>query len=85
MSGVFGDIRRHGDFRMYHNNGDPHADDSELTFGARLVSRSVWNSDWMLVIPGSILHVDPATGLRKLADNITDIKLYFLTTCHQGQ
>jgi len=85
VSGVFGDIRRHGDFRMYHNNGDPQADDSELTFGARLVSRSVWNSDWMLVIPGSILHVDPATGLRKLADNITDIKLYFLTTCHQGQ
>jgi len=85
VGGVFGDIRRHGDFRMYHNNGDPEADDSELIMDSRLITRSVWNSEWMLVIPGAGLHVDPLTGLKNLADNITDIKLYFLTTSHQGQ
>lgn len=85
VGGPFGEVRRHGDFRMYHNNGDPEADDSELVMDSRLVSRSVWNSQWMLVIPGSGLGTDPDASLRKLADNIADIKLYFLTTSHQGQ
>ncbi len=85
VGGFFGDVRRHGDFRMYHNNGDPEADDSELIMDSRLISRSIWNSEWMLVIPGSGLDADPAAGLKKLADKITDIKIYFTTTSHQGQ
>lgn len=85
VGGSFGDVRRHGDFRMYHNNGDPEADDSELIMDSRLVSRSLWNSQWMLIIPGSGLGTDPDASLRKLADQITDIKLYFTTTSHQGQ
>ena len=85
VGGAFGEIRRHGDFRMYHNNGDPAADDSELVMDSRLISRSLWNSQWMLIIPGSGLGADPDAGLKKLADKITDIKLYFTTTSHQGQ
>jgi hypothetical protein len=85
VDGSFGELRRFGDFRIYHDNGDPEADDSELVMDSRLVGRSVWNSQWMLVIPGSGLGVDPDASLRKLADNITDIKLYFLTSSHQGQ
>lgn len=85
VDGSFGELRRFGDFRIYHDNGDPEADDSELVMDSRLVGRSVWNSQWMLVIPGSGLGADPDASLRKLADNITDIKLYFLTTTHQGQ
>lgn len=84
-NGSFGELRRHGDFRIYHNNGDPEADDSELIMDTRLISRSVWNSQWMLVIPGSGLAADPAEGLRRLADHVSDIKLYFQTTSHQGQ
>lgn len=85
VDGSFSDLRRHGDFRIYHNNGDPEADDSELVQDSRLIGRSVWNSQWMLVIPGGGLGVDPHESLIKLADNITDIKLYFTTFSHQGQ
>ncbi|MBK1814274.1 choice-of-anchor D domain-containing protein [Luteolibacter yonseiensis] len=85
VDGSFSDLRRHGDFRMYHDNGDPEADDSELIMDSRLISRSVWNSQWMLVIPGAGLDANPEAGLQKLTDNISDIKLYFLTYSHQGQ
>ena len=64
---------------------DPEADDSELIMDSRLISRSIWNSEWMLIIPGSGLAADPAAGLKKLAEKITDIKIYFTTTSHQGQ
>ncbi len=85
VDGLFGSLRRHGDFRVYHDNGDPQADDSEITLDTRLIGRSVWNSEWMLVIPGAGLHVDAEEGLRRLANNITDIKLHFMTYSHQGQ
>ncbi len=85
VDGAYGEARRHGDFRMYHNNGDPDADDSELVFNSRLIGRSVWNSEWMLIIPGAGLHADPLTGVTRLSDTIRDIKLYFQTYSHQGQ
>ncbi|MEO6475878.1 MAG: choice-of-anchor D domain-containing protein [Luteolibacter sp.] len=85
VDGGYGEPRRHGDFRMYHDNGDPEADDSELVLDSRLIGRSVWNSEWMLVIPGAGLSADPITGLTKLSDTIGDIKLYFKTYSHQGQ
>ena len=81
----FGQLRRHGDFRMYHDNGDPAADDSELILDSRLISRSVWNSQWLLIIPGASLHVDPLTGLNKFVETISDIKLHFQTYTHEGQ
>ncbi len=85
IDGSFSDLRRYGDFRMYHDNGDPEADESELIMDSRLISRSVWNSQWLLIIPGAGLDADPEAGLKKLTDNISDIKLYFLTYSHQGQ
>lgn len=85
IDGAFGELRRHGDFRMYHDNGDPEPDDSETISSNRLVSRSLWNTEWMLIIPGANLHADPNVGLEQLADTIQDIKLYFLTYSHQGQ
>jgi hypothetical protein len=70
---------------MYHDNGSPEADDSELVFNSRLVGRSVWNSEWMLVIPGAGLHANPLTGVTRLAETIGDIRLHFQTYSHQGQ
>ena len=69
---------------MYHDNGGT-IDDSELTLDSRLIGRSVWNSEWMLIIPGANLHADPKTGVERFADNISDIKLHFKTYSHQGQ
>jgi len=83
VDGGFSQLRRHGDFRMYHDNGGT-ANDSELTLDSRLTGRSVWNSEWLLIIPGSYLHVNPNTGLTTLADTVSDIKLHFKTYSHQG-
>lgn len=85
VDGTFAQLRRHGDFRMYHDNGDPDADDSELILDSRLIGRSVWNSEWMLIIPGAGLNVDPLAGLTQFADTVSDIKLHFKTYSHQGQ
>ncbi len=84
IDGGFGQLRRHGNFRMYHDTDDAIADD-ELTLDTRLISRSVWNSEWMLIIPGANLHADPDIGLEKFAADVSDIKLHFKTYSHQGQ
>ncbi|MGJ8640236.1 MAG: hypothetical protein ACSHYA_12675 [Opitutaceae bacterium] len=85
IDGSFGQLRRHGDFRMYHDSGDTNVNDSELILDSRLIGRSVWNSEWLLIIPGANLHVDPDEGLKQFAEEITDIKLHFKTYSHQGQ
>ena len=92
VDGEFGSLRRHGDFRMY---GYAASDDGFLgqfdagmdaiSFDTRLMGRSVWNSQWHLIIPGSSLHPDGLTGLNRLIENISDIKLHFVTYSHQGQ
>lgn len=85
VDGGFSDLRRHGDFRVYHDNGNPQANDSELILDSRLIGRSVWNSDWLLIIPGATLGADPNTALIKLAESLSDIKLHFKTYSSQGQ
>ena len=84
IDGSFASLRRHGDFRVYHNAGE-YVDDSELIFDSRLIGRSVWNSEWLLIIPGANLGADPDAALKTLAESISDIKLYFQTYSHQGQ
>lgn len=86
--------RRHSAFRAHHDSGT--FDDAELCSNARLVGRSVWNSQWVLIIPGRSLLADPEEGLDRLiyggkkADGsrdgcgITDIRLYFKTYSYGG-
>ena len=50
----------------------------------RLVGRSVWNSQWKLVIPGDTLLADPKEGLSRLIQTLTDIKLYYTTYSYSG-
>ena len=79
VDGGFAELRRHGDFVMHNDTVDG------VDFDTRLVSRSVWNSEWLLIIPGAGLDADPMTGLEAFAENVTDIELNFLTYSHQGQ
>ncbi|MCP4742780.1 MAG: hypothetical protein GY871_11250 [Actinomycetales bacterium] len=78
VDGDFGTPRRHGDFRMYLDGGDTVRD-------TRLIGRSVWNSQWLLIIPGANLHPDPQTGVTEFINNVSDIKLHLETYSHQGQ
>jgi len=92
VDGEFGSLRRHGDFRMYGYDSDTDgflgqfdAGMDAISFDTRLMGRSVWNSQWIFIIPGTNLHPDPQTGLTRFIENVSDIRLHFVTYSHQGQ
>jgi hypothetical protein len=69
-----------------------------MTFDSRLVGRSVWNTRWLLIIPGRSLLADPDEGLERFIhgpeviggngdrteNGISDIKLFFHTYAYSG-
>jgi polymorphic membrane protein len=92
---VFASIRRYVRFRAYPDGG---FDPSEMTYDSRLVGRSVWNTQWLLIIPGASLLGDPDEGLEQFingpeilggggertGNGVTDIKLFFKTYAYSG-
>ena len=50
----------------------------------RLIGRSVWNSQWKLVIPGRTLLNNPDEGLDRFIRTVKDIKLNFVTYSYAG-
>ena len=50
----------------------------------RLVGRSVWNSQWKLIIPGPTLFNNPNEGLDRFIQTVTDVKLHFVTYSYSG-
>lgn len=84
IDGSYGDVRRHADFRMFHEaDGDHAADDDNNS--TRLMARSVWNSQWLLIIPGAGLYYDSTEGLKRFTESVSDIMLNFKTYSHNGQ
>jgi hypothetical protein len=77
LGGSFADIRQFASFRAYHDGGG--FDPAETTTDTRLIGRSVWNTDWMLIIPGGTLLSDPNQGIDLFLNSISDIKLFFQT------
>ena len=89
-------IRRHSDFRAYHDSG--YLNESEMTFDSRLIGRSVWNTRWLLIIPGRNLLYDAEEGIERFihgpeviggfgertGHGISDIKLFFHTYAYSG-
>ncbi len=82
LGGTFADIRRYAGIRAYHDSGD--FDPTEATTDSRLIGRSVWNSQWMLVIPGGTLLNDPNAGLDEFINSVSDIKIFFQTYSYPG-
>jgi hypothetical protein len=68
----FGAIRRFSSFRAYGYDlaelealgASGSSPEAEITVDTRLVARSVWNTRWLLIIPGTTLNADPVHGLR---------------------
>ena len=89
-------IRRHSDFKAYHDSG--YLDKEEMTYDTRLIGRSVWNSRWLLIIPGASLLYEPNEGLDTFIDGpevvggggersgygISDIRIFFETYAYSG-
>jgi len=78
LNGRFGGQRRFSDFRAYPEELGEGVKDT------RLVGRSIWNTRWVLIIPGATLHADPEVGLDRFVDQVTDIKLIFDTYGQSG-
>jgi hypothetical protein len=95
LSDTYGDIRRMSSFRAYHDSGVYLP--SQSISDSRLIGRSVWNTEWMLIIPGGTLSYDSEEGLNRFihgqlnldgttrdGDGITDILLHFQTYGFSG-
>jgi hypothetical protein len=89
-----GNIRRFGRFRAYHDDGFELGD---FTKDTRLVGRSVWNTKWLLIIPGGTFLNDPVNGLdtfilglpvpgtpQRDGNGNTDIQFLFETYGYSG-
>ncbi|MBL9127967.1 MAG: hypothetical protein JNL97_09990, partial [Verrucomicrobiales bacterium] len=79
--GSFAAIRRHSAFRAYQ---DAEFDLDQFNESTRLVGRSVWNTQWVLIIPAAYLHGIPGKGLDQFIQSVDDIKLYFQTYSVSG-
>lgn len=51
---------------------------------SRLIGRSVWNSQWKIVIPGNTLLNDPKEGLDRFIRSVSDIRVLFQTYSYSG-
>ncbi len=91
--GSFGAIRRYPSFRAYHDSGN--FDPAETIQDSRLIGRSVWNTEWLLIIPAGTLHSDRAEGIARFiegpeidgartGDGVYDISLFFQTYAYSG-
>ncbi len=82
--------RRFSAMRAYHDRGQFDAD--ETISNSRLIGRSVWNTKWLLIIPGRLLLSDPDAALDRFiygpdsdGKGIKDIKINFQTYSIQGE
>jgi subtilisin-like proprotein convertase family protein len=78
----FAQIRRYSSFRAYHDLGV--YDDTQSTKDSRLVGRSVWNTDWVLIIPGGTLLNNPDQGLEQFIDSVSDILISLQSYSYAG-
>ncbi|MFT4640025.1 MAG: hypothetical protein ACI8T1_003350, partial [Verrucomicrobiales bacterium] len=49
-----------------------------------LIGRSVWNSQWKIVIPAYTLLNDEEEGLDRFVRSVKDIQIFLRTYSHSG-
>jgi len=95
LGGEFFLRRRFASLRAYHDDG---FDVSQMSGNSRLIGRSVWNTQWLLIIPGGTLLADADKGLNQFIhghelapgsgmydeEGVKDIKLFFQTYSYSG-
>ncbi len=102
----FDQVRHFAAFRAFPENNaqlywcdNSVIEPSEIVSNSRLIGRSVWNSRWLLILPGRTLLADPDEGLQRFifgagtgagpahrdGNGVKDIRLFFHTYSIQGQ
>ncbi len=99
LSGEFGAVGGQRQYSSIDATTESQAiplDTTHIQTDSELIGRSVWNTQWMLVIPGvSLLGSDPDEGLQRFiagalvngqrtGNGVTDIKIYFQTYSYSG-
>ena len=91
VDGSFVDRIRFSDFRAFTESiggpdgADPWNDaDAAAATSSRLYGRSVWNTRWLLIIPGANLGPNPETALQRFVDTVKDIEVQFQTYSNPG-
>jgi hypothetical protein len=82
VNDTFFKIRRNAGFLALHDGGTNW--NNNLIRDSRLIGRSVWNTRWLLIIPGASLNFDPDKGLDDFINTISDIKFIFETYSYAG-
>ncbi len=77
-------LRKHQAFRPVNDPAFFYSSiPSEFT-NSRLIGRSVWNSQWKIVIPAYTLLSNEQDGLTRFVRSVKDIKLFLRTYSHSG-
>ena len=77
-------IRKHQGMRAVSDPGLFNGDFPIIYSSARLIGRSVWNSQWKIVIPAITLLRDEQTGLNNFTASVSDIQLFLRTYSNSG-
>ncbi len=89
LSGELGASRRFARFRAYHTDPNSTFDPTQVSFDSRLIGRSVWNTEWLMIIPAETLRgptlADKIAGLQTFIQSVSDIKLFFQTYSFPGK
>ncbi len=75
-------IRRYSAFRAHEDTGTYSS--SETTTDSRLIGRSVWNTRWVLIIPGAYMLADANAALDEFIGGVNDISFFFETYSYSG-
>jgi hypothetical protein len=76
--------RKHGAFRAVDDPAYFYSSVPAEFTNSRLIGRSVWNTQWKIVIPAYSLLNDEQTGLDRFAQSVSDIKLFLRTYSNSG-
>lgn len=76
--------RKHQAFRAISDPSFLYSTMPEEFTNTRLVGRSVWNSQWKIVIPAYTLLADEQGGLDRFARTVQDIQIFFRTYSNSG-
>ena len=77
-------LRKHQSFRMVEDAALFYSRVPVEFTNSRLIARSVWNSQWKIVIPAYTLSSNEQEGLNRFAASVKDIHLFLRTYSNSG-
>jgi hypothetical protein len=77
-------LRKHQAFRPVNDPAFFYSNIPAEFTNTRLIGRSVWNTQWKIVIPAYTLLSDEQEGLNRFVASVKDIKLFLRTYSNSG-